>query len=165
MQMTPPTIVTKPDQPYAGMRLSVRQREIGQVAPPLVGDIMAWLGERRVQPAGPVFFDYTTFLPDGQMEMIVGVPTATLLDGAGKVETGVLPGGQYASTTHTGTYSELHDVNMALDDWARAQNLDLDGEVDGDRFWNAHRVEFYISDPDADARSEAVTEVAFRIAD
>ena len=163
--MTEPTIVTKDAQPYAAMVLTVSQPEIATKAPQLIDEVIGWMKGRGVEPNGAPFFNYRTFLPDGRMEMEVGMPAKTLVQGDAKVTTGTLPGGRYASLTHTGPYHELHDANMRLDTWAREQGLALDGNVEGQMFKGATRLEIYHKDGDASAGSDPVTEVAFRLVD
>jgi effector-binding domain-containing protein len=99
------------------------------------------------------------------MEMQVGMPTRTVLEGDAGMATGTLPGGRYAVVTHTGPYHELGEANMSLDAWARKQGLTLDGEMKGDGFVGATRLEIYHKDPGEDPSGHPVTEVAFRIKD
>lgn len=163
--MTEPKIVTKPAQPYAAIVLEVTQPEIPQKAPPLIGDVIAWLKKRGVEPTGAPFFNYMSFKPGGRMTMQVGMPTATVAKAEGGVTTGTLPGGRYASVTHTGPYHELHEANMALDAWTKKEGHRLDGNVAGDEFRDATRMEIYHTDPGVDPSGHPVTEVAFRLAD
>ena len=162
--LTEPKIVTRAAQPFAAIVLTLRQPEIAQKAPPLVEDVIAWVRQHGGQPAGAPYFNYVNFLPGGTMEMQVGVPTEAVLKGDGKVTTGTLPGGRFASMTLTGPYQELHDVNMKLGDWARQAGYNLDGEEESDRFVGATRMEIYHTDPGIDPSGDPVTEVAFRLA-
>lgn len=158
--LSQPRVVTKADQPFAAIVLTVSQPEIASVAPPLIGEVMAWIAANGGEEAGPCFFNYVTFLPDGKMEMQVGVPTRTVMTGDGRVTTGTLPGGRYVSATLSGPYSALYNANMEVDKWARAQGLEFSGEERADRFLGATRLEIYHSEPDAEP---PVTEVAFRV--
>lgn len=161
--LTDPKIVTRTEQPFAAMVLTLRQPEIGEKAPPLIADVIGWIKAQGAEPVGPPFFNYVSFLPGGKMEMQVGMPTASVLEGDGKVITGMLPGGKYASLTHTGPYMELHDANMALDSWARRAGYRFTGAEEGDRFTGATRLEIYHKDPNEDPSGFPVTEVAFRV--
>ena len=163
--LTEPKIVTKDPQPYAAIELELTQPEISQIAPPLIGDVIAWANAQGIKTNGPPFFNYTAFKPGGRMMMQVGMPTATVGKAEGRFSTGSLPGGRYASVTHTGPYHELHEANMKLDEWTRTQGYKLDGRVDGDGFRDATRVEIYHKDPEEDPSGHPVTEVAFRLAD
>ena len=161
--LTEPAIVEKHPQPYAAILLTLRQPEISRQAPPLIEDVIAWVKNKGGELTGPPFFNYVSFLPGGTMEMQVGMPTATVLPADGRFSTGTLPGGRYASLTATVPYHELHDANMKLDQWARAQGHDFAGTVDGDRFLGATRLEIYHKDPGEDPSGHPVTEIAFRI--
>ena len=162
--LTEPTIVTRPPQPYAAILLTLSQPEIAGVAPPLIGDVIAWIQARGGRITGAPFFNYVNFLPGGKMEMQVGMPTATVLQPDDSVSTGTLPGGKFASLTATVPYHELHDANMKLDEWARAEGHALDGRVEGERFIGANRMEIYHRDPGEDPSGHPVTEIAFRLA-
>jgi len=161
--LTEPRIVEKPDQPYAAIMLTLRQPEIAQQAPPLIEDVIAWVKAQGGELSGAPFFNYVTFFPGGTMEMQVGMPTRSVLAANGRFATGTLPGGKFASITATVPYSELHDANMKLDDWAKAQGHVLDGTVEGDRFVGANRMEIYHKDPGEDPSGHPVTEIAFRL--
>ena len=163
--LTEPKIVEKSDQPYAAIVLELAQPEIAAKAPPLIADVIKWIEAHGARHSGPPFFNYVEFRPDGRMVMHVGMPTTTVLQADDGMKTGKIPGGRYASVTHTGPYHELHEANMALDDWTKKQGLVLDGAVKGDGFVGANRIEIYHKDPGEDPSGHPVTEVAFRIKD
>jgi DNA gyrase inhibitor GyrI len=161
---TEPSIVTKPDQAYAAMALRLRQPEIAQQAPPLIGEVIAWVRAQGGRTAGPPFFRYFNFYPDGTMDMQAGIPTTSVLKPEGRVTTGTLPGGRFASLTATVPYHELHAANMALHEWTVARGLRLDGVEAGNGFVDANRLEIYHKDPGEDPSGHPVTEIAFRLA-
>ena len=161
--LTEPKIVEKAAQPFAAILLTLRQPEIAAQAPPLVEDVIAWVIGKGLEPSAASFFNYVSFLPDGVMEMQVGVPTATVLPADGRFITGTLPDGRYASITATVPYHELHDANMQLDSWVRGQGLELDGMAEGERLLGANRMEIYHQDQGEDPSGYPVTEIAFRL--
>jgi effector-binding domain-containing protein len=163
--MTEPRIVTREPQPYAAIELELTQPEISQKAPHRIADVIKWANASGIALAGAPFFNYTAFKPGGRMVMQVGMPTATVGKAGDGIVTGTLPGGRYASLTHTGPYHELHEANMTLDKWAKDNGHALDGRMDGDGFRDAHRMEIYHKDPGEDPSGHPVTEVAFRLAD
>lgn len=163
--LTEPTIVTKPEQPFAAMILRIKQPDISGTAPPLIGEVIAWVQQRGGKLTGPSFFNYVGFHPGGYMDMQVGMPTDRVLEGDDEVSTGTLPGGRYASLTATVPYHELYDANMKLDSWVEAQGHTLDGHRDGDSWVDANRIEIYHKDPGEDPSGHPVTEVAFRLGD
>jgi len=161
--LTEPKIIEKSEQPYAAIPLKLRQPEISGTAPPLIDEVIAWVKEQGGELNGPPFFDYITFYPGGEMDMLVGMPTSTVLPAGGRFATGMLPGGRYASLTATVPYHELHDANMKLDSWAREQGYEFAGSPDGDCFKDATRLEIYHKDPGEDPSGNPVTEIAFRV--
>lgn len=163
--LTEPKIVEKPAQPYAAVLLTLRQPEIAAQAPQLIDEVIGWVKAKGGDLTGAPFFNYVNFFPGGKMEMQVGMPTSTVLPSEGRFSTGTLPGGRFASITATVPYDQLHDANMKLDAWTKAQGLELDGEVDGDRFVGANRMEIYLSDPGEHPSGDPVTELAFRLKD
>jgi len=161
---TEPIIVTRPEQAFAAIVLRLSQPEIAAVAPPLIDDVIAWVKAQGGRTAGPPFFNYVNFYPDGTMDMQAGMPTTTLLKPEGRVSTGMLPGGRFASLTATVPYHELHAANMALHEWTVARGLRLDGVEVGKGFVDANRLEIYHKDPGEDPSGHPVTEIAFRLA-
>jgi effector-binding domain-containing protein len=164
-EMTQIMIATRKPQPFAAHVLRLRQPEIAAKAPPLIGEVIAWVNAHGGQTTGAPFFNYVNFFPDGTMEMQVGMPTATVMAGDDTVTTGTLPGGRFASLVHEWPYQELHQANVTLMDWAKDAGHQLDGRPEGDRFVGATRLEIYLSDPDESPSGKPVTEVAFRLAD
>lgn len=163
--LTAPKIEKRTEQPFAAIVLELTQPEIAGTAPPLIDDVITWIKAQGSAFAGPPFFNYFEFLPGGRMKMQVGMPTRTVLKGDGKITTGVLPAGRYATLTHTGPYHELHEANMKLDGWAREQGEAFAGEEVAGKFVDATRLEIYHKDPGEDPSGHPVTEVAFRLKD
>lgn len=163
--LTEPKIVERGPQPYAAIVLRLRQPEIAGQAPQLIGEVVQWVLAKGGQLTGPPIFNYVGFFPGGEMELQVAMPTDRVLAPDGRFSTGTIPGGRFASLTATADYSELHDANMKLDDWASKQGLKLDGEEQGDSYVNANRMEIYHKDPGEDVSGLPVTEVAFRLRD
>jgi GyrI-like small molecule binding domain len=161
--LTEPIVKTRAPEPYAARVIEVAQPEIAAKAPPLIAVVMDWVKASGGHVTGPPFFNYFEFLPGGRMKMQVGVPTSSVLPASGEFVTGSLPGGRYASVTHTGPYAALREANMALDDWVQEQGLAYAGERVGQPLVGATRLEIY-RDPGSDV-APPVTEVAFRLKD
>lgn len=162
--LSEPKIVTRPDQPFAAVRVSLDRSEIPSKAPPLIGEVAGWLGSKGVTPTGAPFFSYLEMPEDGPMVMEVGFPTASQLSSSGRVRTGTIPGGRFATIVHTGPYDGLYDANVALGEWLGKQGAPhpMPEAVAGE--YEAALLEIYESDPavETDA-SKWVTEVAFRL--
>ena len=161
-----PEIVTRAEQPYVAIRTQVTMEDLGTVVPPLNQEVFAWLGGRGVAPAGPPFWKYNVIDMAGKLEIEAGVSVAAAVAGDGRVVSGVLPAGRYATLTHVGHPSELMAATKALLDWAAGQGLtwDMTPGEGGDR-WGC-RLEFSLTDPSLEPdMSKWVTQLAFRLAD
>jgi effector-binding domain-containing protein len=157
-----PTIETRMDRPYAAIPVSVRMEELGSVVPPLTGQVVDWLGAQGVAPAGPPFWRYLVVDMENKLELETGVPVASLVEGNGKIRTGVLPAGRYATVVHTGHPDTLVTATRDLLQWASEHALEWDS--DGNR-WGC-RLEEYLSDPaEVPDMSEWQTRLAFRLRD
>lgn len=162
--LSEPQIVTRPDQPFAAIRISLDRSEIPTKAPPLIGEVAGWLGSKGTAPAGAPFFSYLEMPEHGPMVMEVGFPTAALLAGDSRVRTGTIPGGRFATVVHTGPYDGLFDANVALGEWLGKQGVPHPMPEATAGEYEAALLEIYETDPAAepDAR-KWVTEVAFRL--
>lgn len=157
--LSEPKIVTREPQPYVAIPLQVKQSEIARVAPPLVPEILTWIGKNAEQ-TGPVFFNYTSMQPGRPMDMEVGATVAKAAKGDGRVISGTLPGGRYATVTWTGPYDKLYSAHESLHQWLAKQGLAKASASDG----SGHTLlEIYINDPDDVPPEELVTEIAFRL--
>ena len=164
--MSAPEIVTRAEQPYVAVRARVTIETLGVVVPPLNQLVFAWLGERGVAPAGAPFWKYDVIDMPGRLEVEAGVPVTGAVEGDGRVISGVLPAGRYATVVHVGHPSELAAATGALLDWAAGQGLafDMSPGEDGEH-WGS-RLEIYLTDPREEPdMSKWETQLAFRLAD
>jgi effector-binding domain-containing protein len=167
-----PEIQTRPEQPYVAVRARLTMPELSGLGARFA-EVFAWLGTHGAAPAGPPFFRYRVIDMTRELEVDAGVPVAAPIDGAidgdgdgdGTVVADVLPGGRYATLTHTGHPDELLAANKTLLDWAAGQGLRfaMSADEDGER-WGG-RLEIYRTDPSQDPdMSRWVTELAFLLA-
>lgn len=160
-----PQIVTRAEQPYMAIGERVTMAEIGGLGT-RIGEVFAWLGAHRLVPAGAPFFRYNVIDMMRELEIDVGVPVAGAVDGDGRVVSGVVPAGRYATLTHVGSPGELVGATKTLLDWADAQGLrwDMSPGDNGER-WGS-RLEIYLTDPGQEPDiSKWQTQLAFRLAD
>jgi effector-binding domain-containing protein len=126
-----PRVVTRPEQPYLGIRGSARDeqgfRDAVDRAFPL---LYAHLAARDLEPAGPAVFRYrvvedaTVPAPEPPpAEFDVAVPVATAQDGDGEIRAGVLPAGRWAVTLHRGGYATLPDAHAVTHTWVAEEGL------------------------------------------
>lgn len=159
--LSEPTFETREAQPCAAIPLNVAQTEIGAKAPPLIEEIIGWIGERGMQ-AGPVYFNYTR-MDGGRMDMEVGAPTTSVLKGDARVVTGEIPAGRYVTATYTGHYDGLRAAHEELHKWLAAKGVPplLD-----DARARATLLEIYETDPAEEPDpTKWITHIAFRLGD
>ena len=157
-----PSIVAQPDRACLGIRLVTPFRGMFAVRDRLMAELYSWADQRAIT-YGPTFFRLHVVDMDGLMDVEVGVITDEAVDGGGRVRTGVLPAGRYATLTYI---NHGRRANGMLRDWINEQSLALDCAPSpaGERF--GCRYEAYLTDP----RSERMKtrwriELAFRLAD
>jgi effector-binding domain-containing protein len=166
MQMAAaPEIVTRAQQPYVGITERVTMSDLAGLGARF-GELFAWLRSRETAPAGPPFFRYTVIDMDRELEVDVGVPVPAVIDGDGRVMSGILPAGRYATVTHVGPPSELAQATGALLDWAAGLGLTWDvSQAESAQRWGS-RLEVYLTDPAQEPDlSKWETQLAFRLAD
>jgi effector-binding domain-containing protein len=99
----------------------------------------------------------------GKLDVAVGVPVASQLQGDGRVNAGSIPAGRYAVLKHIGPYTGLHAATRGLVDWGVENGVVWKTADDGT--WGAH-IESYLTDPKKEPNSEKwQTEIAFQVAD
>lgn len=160
-----PKVVERQPQPYVAIKVLVTMQEIGQVVPPLNGEVFGWLADHGATPSGPPFWKYNVIDMERDLEIEAGVAVEQPVPGDDRVLAGTLPGGSYATLVHTGHPDQLIDATAALLDWGTTQGLTWDRSdgVEGEQ-WGA-RLEFYLTDPDDEPdMNKWETELAFRVA-
>jgi len=160
-----PTIVERAAAPYAAITVRVTMDKLGEVVPPLNGEVFAWLAAHGGAPNGPPFWKYNVIDMARGLEIEAGATVAQSVAGDGRVIAGTLPAGRYVTMRHVGHPSTLMAATAALLDWATQHGLtwDVNPSPDGER-WGA-RLEFYLSDPSVEPdMNKWVTELAFRLA-
>jgi effector-binding domain-containing protein len=128
------------------------------------GEVFGWLGERGIDPVGPVFFKYNVINMPGPMHIEAGVPIAAPVDGDDAVRAGVLPAGRYVTVRHVGHPDGLVTATRDLLAWAETEGLEFDQwEAPEGHSWAA-RTEWYFSDPvEVPDLNQWQTELAFKL--
>ncbi len=161
-----PSIVERPSQPYAAIRRRVSMAELGEVLPPLNGQVFGWLTTHGGTPSGAPFWRYLVIDMATALEMEVGVGTTTVLEPDGDVIIGELPAGRYACLRHVGHPRTLMQATADVLAWAEREGVRFDHQdgPDGDA-WGC-RLELYLTDPDTEPDLDKwVAELAVRLAD
>ncbi len=93
---TKPGVINRDEQPYVAIRKQVAMQDIPTELPPLIGEVFGWLEKKGAAPVGAPFFRYFSMDPNGNIDVDVGVPTATALQGDERVHAGSFAAGRYA---------------------------------------------------------------------
>ncbi len=160
--LTLPKLVTYAAKPYIAVRKDVGI-PFGDDIGPAMGAAQGYLEAQGVRDFGPAIFKYNRVqMPALRIDF--GFLTPTRLPGTDAVISGELPAGTYATTTYTGHYDNLIEVNAVLIGWAKHKGIvwDATESPDGDLF--ASRVEFYLNGPEGDPNTWR-TEVAIKVRD
>jgi effector-binding domain-containing protein len=140
--------------------------ELPTIIPPGINEVIGWLMQHGIQPAGAPFIRYRVINMPGMLDVEVGWPVAAAASGNGRVAAGALPAGRYASVIYTGNYPGLIDATATLLKWGAEQGLVWDSwkTEDGDVF--GARLESYWTNPaDEPDLDKHETEIAIRLAD
>jgi effector-binding domain-containing protein len=172
--LTEPQVVELAAQPYVAIRARVTMQTIGTVLPELHPQVFAWLAGRDIRsgwldggeilPAGLPFWKYNVIDMEREMEVEVGAPVTTAVNGDDRVLAGVIPEGRYATLRYTGHPGGLVGATASLLEWAKRQNLAFDVKPAGGGERWAARLEIYETDPDPDM-SKWTTQLLFRLSD
>lgn len=159
-----PRIVTREEQPYAGVPLTVTMSSLPQAIDSTFTRIFAWLGERGIAPAGPPFIRYFVIDMEADLEIELGVPVQAGIEGDEQIRAAALPGGQYVSLLHTGPYDQLIAANDTIQDWAEQQGVSFGSWDTGHGSGWRSRFESYITDPTTEPDSSKwETEISYLI--
>ncbi len=159
------SIVDLPEQPFVGVTKTVTMTTIPDIADEIPG-LIGWVVNHGHSPAGAPFLRYLVIDMAGELDMQAGVPVASPVDSGGDVESGVLPGGRYATTRHMGHPDELGEVTRRFLQWADRVGLRFDVRPsDQGDVW-ASRIEWYETNPAEQAdMSRWVTRLTFKLVD
>jgi hypothetical protein len=162
-----PSIVARSNRSCIGIRVVTPFRGMFAVRDRLMEELYAWADERAVG-YGHTFFRLHVVNMAGSMDVEVGVITDEVITdevipGDGRIRTGVLPAGRYATLTYV---NHGRRANGMLRDWAQQEGLTLDctASVEGERF--GCRYEAYLTDPQSERmKTRWRIELAIRLAD
>lgn len=141
-----------PDQPTLVMRTTTQVEKLPEFFGKAFGGIMGYLDELEEYPSGMPFGAYFNLVMSA-LEIEAGFPVARKIDGKGEIQAGMIPGGKFISTIHTGPYDSLKSAYDALVQWASKNGYEPSGVA----------YEYYLNDPSADSSIQAETEIRFPI--
>jgi effector-binding domain-containing protein len=140
-------VVQREAVPYAAIAIALPMERLAS-AGPLNGVVYDWLARRQIAPAGPPFWKYNVIDMAGELELEVGVTTATRASPDEQVSVGELPAGRYLETTYHGHPDGLRQATSDLLTYANAHGLTFEktDSPTGEQW--AARLEYYLNDPD-----------------
>ncbi|TFW00194.1 GyrI-like domain-containing protein [Orlajensenia leifsoniae] len=144
--------------PTLGIRETVPFRTMLANRDRLLAELIGWLADHGVEPAGHFFLRLHVVNMSHLMEIEVGASGVTDA-GEGRVQAGSLPAGDYAVLAYR---AKSMTANRRLHDWVREEGLVLDTRPHprGEAF--ASRCEIYLTDPRTEQRKTRwVVELAF----
>ncbi len=122
----------------AVIRFTIPRAEIQAVMGPGHAELMAAVAAQGVALTGPWFSHHLRMDPE-IFDFEIGVPVATPISGAGRVEPGELPATTVARTVYHGGYEGLGDGWGELMAW-----IDAEGLTPADDLW-----ECYVTGPES----------------
>lgn len=102
-----------------------------------LGEIMAYLGTQREQPAGMPYVAYRN-MDMSNLDLEIGFPVAHALPPLGNITAGEIPAGTVASTPHVGPYDKVETAYNDLRAFAKSRGWEPTGVV----------YEFYFDGPE-----------------
>ena len=158
------SVVDRDEQPFVGVTRTLTMATLSQAADE-IPSLLAWLRQHGQTPVGAPFLRYLVIDMENDMVVQAGVPVGERLAVVGGIKAGVLPAGQYVSTTHVGPYDGLYDATRGLLQWAEEQGLHFDKHPsDKGEVWRS-RIEWYETNPAEQPDPSAwVTRLTFRLA-
>ena len=151
---TEPALEQRAAQPVVLIPITVTMAQWGQ-ANALVPELFAWLGQRGLTPAGPLFYRYLIVGDlgvdgDAPFRLEIGIPVARAVEGDDRVVSGEIPAGTYATITHHGHPDQLEQTCGRLEAWAAQEDITFATTDEGyDDVWGG-RYEFFLTDPDVE---------------
>jgi effector-binding domain-containing protein len=137
-------------QSYAALPMQVTMDTLAGAVDQAFPELFAWLAGHAIAPAGAPIIRYLVIDMAAGLQIEMGVPVATAIDGDGRIRPGVLPAGRYAVLRHTGPYDGLVASNAALQRWAGEHGIAFDSwDTPEGTAWRA-RAEHYLTNPAAE---------------
>jgi len=141
-------LVERPTQPA----LAIRSRVEPAGMPAAIGECAAAIYQYALQkgraPTGALFVAYHG-LDGSLLDVEIGLPFETSMEGNNRIIASPLPGGQWVRCLHVGPYDHLPQARVALEQWLKANGRAAAGP----------RYECYLNDPQSTAPEKLETEI------
>lgn len=141
-----PVVENLPELPYVGIAVQATLLEWKKVNK-LVDELLAWLAERELKPAGPLFYRYWIIGNEEKTSNVeLGIPVERMVTGNERIVASFIPGGSYVTALHRGHPDHLAKSHNELEIWAKKEGLELDRRLEGEvEIWNG-RFESYLTE-------------------
>ena len=165
--MFTPRIEHRAKQRYVAIRERAPREALADVIPRLLSDVYRRLEALAITAAGGPLVRYRVVdYGRNTVEIDVGVPVvaSTALD-HGRVRSGVIPGGTFATVIHRGSYTRLAETTAKLLAWGKHKRLRWQVRAgSGVTSWRG-RVEHYLTGPPSESKPRHwKTEIAILLA-
>jgi effector-binding domain-containing protein len=158
-----PKLEYRKEQSYVAVRAQVGI-PFGELLGGFWGEANAFLVSKGLTPSGPRFIRYLTTDMDKKLDIEVGFPVESIVDGNDRITTGVFPEGEYAVFLYFGHYDNLVAVTGDFLVWAEKNKITWQTTIKDGVEWWAGRIEWYPTDPDTEPDPQKwQTELAFLV--
>lgn len=106
-------IIERRETPTLSVRYRTSVAELPNSMGPIYGEIVGHMTRKEIAFAGAPFAAYYN-MDMNDLDVEIGFPVASPVEGAGRVTAGTLPGGTYATAKHTGPYTTIEATYNAL---------------------------------------------------
>ncbi|UCH37939.1 MAG: GyrI-like domain-containing protein, partial [Candidatus Bathyarchaeota archaeon] len=134
------------------LTVTIRTRSTVQDLPHTIGEayhaIIAYLNELGEQPTGTPFVIYYNLDMDA-LDVEIGFPVLKPISDKGRIRSSHIAAGRYATTIHTGPYTEMEPVYDGLTNWMQKLGYEAAGPA----------IEYYRNDPNEVGMNNAQTEI------
>jgi effector-binding domain-containing protein len=116
-------LVTLQPRPAIVIRGTMRAEALPGFFGGAYAELYAYAGRCGAAPDGPPFARYpgiTTAAVGPEITVEAGVTLQRAVEGAGRIESSELPGGDCAVTEHVGPYDTMEPAYKAIEEWMRA---------------------------------------------
>jgi effector-binding domain-containing protein len=113
-------------QPVLSIRTTIKTVDLGEAVGERISAIRSYLRQSGAQPAGPPYVRYHTF-DEAETDFEFGVSVVEPVAGEDRITPGELPGGEAATTWHTGPHDKLGDAYGRIAAWLKEHSREPDG--------------------------------------
>ena len=156
--LTLPSIGHRDAEHYIGIAAKVAIGDFGTAIPRHFDELYEWSQKHGVTP-GLALMKYNVIDMAGVLSIEFCFGTDSAVEGDGRVVAGVLPAGDYGTTTLTGTVDEVYDATAVLVGWAKERGIEWDATDTAEGHAFVSRFERYHTEP---GENPEIVEIAIK---